>query len=484
MNKRVFNFELEGRPVLGFDTGLNARSFAQTKMSLFITQPGYIVQPDGKIETWQAQGVTEFAIDSAALVGQKTMVIWGMPFPAEELSEVINHNDEALDALRYWLSARMALEKNLAGGQESPFSGPAGAFIVTERQYPSEGSYPTGTVFFPPTRLLKRTLDADGVLLNAEQWIHPDLKGPEGISFCAGVMLYRIFCGTPPFTQDKEDELRQDLREGVFIPPLLAAPGLDPEMAALISEAISPISGETKPRPRPEIINEFIGSPFSKEVSSWIKVLGEKEISEIRSEYKQYGKRKASAVKRKRFLARNTAIICVSFAALIVLLLFSRSMIRSRSELPTTRGMTALEVAAVYYKAFNTLDHTMMQSCVSGRAGREDIQMVTSLYVVSRVRQAYERGEFFMPATEWIEAGRPETDKTVFGITDLSIEILAEDDRNAILEADYVLWTQTAQEEGINTAAFPVGMLIKDILYLAHKRNTWSIVEIERTSTP
>jgi len=47
-----------------------------------------------------------------------------------------------------------------------------------------------------------------------------------------------------------------------------------------------------------------------------------------------------------------------------------------------------------------------------------------------------------------------------------------------------VLWTQTAQEEGINTAAFPVGMLIKDILYLAHKRNTWSIVEIERTSTP
>ena len=485
MNKRIVNFELNGKFVLGFDTGLDARSFAQTKMSLFITQPGYIVHPDGKIETWQPEGVTEFALTSvgqpdAALPDAKTMIIWGLPIPGEELAEVLNRKDEALDALRCWLRARIVLEKHTEGGQECSFPGPAGALIITAA---SEYQYPPGTVFFPPARLLKRTLDASGTLLDAERYVHPDLKGQEGISFCAGAMLYRIFCGAPPFLQNTENELRQDIREGVFAPPHLAAPGLDPQLSALITGAIGPVSSvsrEAKPRPAPETISGFIGPPLSKQTSSWIKNLGEKEVSDIRAEHELYGKRKARAVKGRRFVARNTTIICVSVIALIVFLFTVRSIARSRSELPTTRGMTVLEVAEAYYNAFNDLDHTTMQACVTGRAGREDIQTVTSLFVVSRVRQAYETGQTFMPASDWLEAGRPVTDMTVFGITDIVINVLSEDGETAILEAHYTLWMQSASETEMNTIALPVGLDTRDILSLAYQRDGWRITGIER----
>jgi len=485
--KRILSFELEGKLVLGFDTGLDARSFAQTKMSLFITQPGYIVCPAGNIETWQPEGVTERA---------NTMIIWGSHFPGEELAEVINRKDEAMDALRYWLRARIIIEENSGSGKEPPLPGPAGAFIVTTRQAANPGSvnqgsansFPSGTVFFPPARLLKRTLDAAGGLspgvgsLNAQRWTHPDLKGNDGISFCAGVMLYYIFCSIPPFSQKEENDLRQDIREGVFVPSDLAAPGLDPEMAKLITEAISPIPkpNEAKSRPAPDCISDFIGPPLSKPASSWVKDLSEKEISESRAKHEQYNKRKTLAVKRQRFLTRNAKIIIVCSIAFLALTFFIQNMAQARAELPTTRGMVPIEVVEAYYNAFNALDHSMMQACVIGRAGSDDIRMITSLFVISRVRYAHETNPFFMSADEWVAAGSPVTDKIVFGITDLTIRVLSESETNVILEADYILWTQSANEEE-NQAGLPLSLVTKDILRLVLHRDAWRISSIERT---
>jgi len=480
LNKRVFGFELDGKFVLGFDTGLDARSFAKTKMFLFITQPGYIVYPDGKVEIWQAGGVTEIAFQGA-FQDTTTMAIWGPYFPGEELAEVINRKDEALDALRYWLNARIAIKKNPDSGKEPPFPGPAGAFIVTRE---SPGTYPKGTIFFPPARLLKRTLDAGGALIDAERYTHPDLTGSEEISFCAGAMLYQIFCNTLPFQRNEENEQRQDIREGVFIPPNLAAPGLNPEVSALITQILSPITPvkEAKPRPTPEFINDFFGPPFSKPQSFWVKALSEKEINNIRAKQEQYEKNTVRVAKTRRFLIRNTAVITVSCIVILILALFARSMIRARAELPTTRGMTAIEVVETYYSAFNAFDHTMMQACVTGRAGRDDIRTITSLFVISRVRQAYEVNQIFMPAAEWIETGRPATDKTVFGITDLAIRVLSENQDSAIIEAAYILWMSGEYIEGEdNSASLPESHVTRDILNLVFQRKTWRIAGIERT---
>ena len=496
MSNRIFSFDLDGKPVLGFDTGLNPQAFAQAKMAQFITQPGFIVYPDGKIEAWQPKGVTEFGQKPAGPHAKTTMVVWGPHFPGEELTGIINdppaRKDEALNALRFWIRARTIVERNLGGGAEPPLPGPAGTLYVPHE---NQGPYQMGTVFFPPPRLLKRSVEADDrTTLEAGRWVHPDLEGEEGISFSAGAMLYRIFCGVPPFAGDEPDLLRQDIREGVFIPPHLAAPGLDPELSGLISRAMSTVARnrEEKLRPAPDVMGNFIGPIHTKPAASWIKALEEEEIAKIRAEQEQYSKKKALTVKTRRFVIRNTAIIAAIVIALFSSALFVRGWFKHRAELPTTRGMTPVEVAETYYGSFGDMDHTTMDACVTNKAGKGDIEMVVNLYVMTRVRQAYETsGETYMSAQEWVDQGKPITDKAVFGITDLNIKVLSESSGNVVLDADYILWMPGAylsEHEGPPDMQEPAplppgGMVTSDRLDLVFKKDAWLISNIDRTSS-
>ncbi|MCL2318471.1 MAG: hypothetical protein FWC45_00170, partial [Treponema sp.] len=320
-------------------------------------------------------------------------------------------------------------------------------------------------------------------------------------SFSAGAMLYRIFCGSPPFTRNVPDELRQDIREGVFIPLALAAPGLDPELAGIIRRAMARTAAqgrEEKPRPSPDFISACIGPPWSRPVSSWVRSLSEEELSRVRLEEEQYSKKKALTVKTRRFMIRNTTIITISLIALVALALFVRSYVKHQAELPNTKGMSPVEVAQTYYGAFGNLDHTLMDACVIGKAGKGDVEMVVNLYVISKMRQAYETTQSsFMSAQDWVAAGRPVSDKTVFGVTDLKIKALSGGGETASLEADYILWMPgsylkegndtppAADAENEASAPLPPGGLVTtDRLSLVLHKGAWRISEINRESHP
>ena len=477
MSRRIFNFDHDGKTVLGFDTGLNAKAFAQAKLAQLITQSGSIVHPDGKVESWRAEGVTE----------QDTMIIWGPSFPGELLSDVIinpHYRDEALNAVRFWLKARMMVENN-SYESGAPYPGPAGALVMIKKI--QDSPYPIGTLFFPPGRLVSRGLDVEGETLNAQAWAHPDLDGGDGISFSAGAMLYSIFCSAPPFKQadtaGSMDELRRDIREGVFVPVNLVAPGLDPEISTLINLAISHklATNEGAPRPSPQKIIDSIGQPFSKPVSSLFRHLSDEEVSSVRVEQEQFIKKKTREVKTRRFVIRNTAIITVSLIALVVLVLFIRGTVRHRAEMPTTRGMSPIEVIEAYYNAFNDLDHMMMEACVTGRAGKGDIDTVINLFVITRVRQAYEVGqETFLSAQDWVDAGQPGTGSTVFGITDLSVRPLSGNSTEAGFEAFFMLWTPGAELDEELGIVQPLGTATRDVLHLVLEKDLWRITSIDR----
>ena len=489
MSKLIFNLELDGQEALCFDTALNAQSFAQAKMAHVITSFGTVVYPDGKTEKWQPGGVLERS---------GTMLVWGPFFPGESLLEILDdpdRRDEALDAIRFWLKARMSME-------ESPYPGPAGAIVVTGKTAPGT-KYPIGTILFPPARLLRRILDAEGdaAVLDAARFVHPGLEGSGELSFSSGAMLYRVFCGAPPFTGNNRDELADDIREAVFIPPRLAAPGLNPEMAELISRSMGrvPQKGEADSRSPPEQIGSAIGPPLSRAVSSWLTPLKDEELLKIRIDLEQHRKKSGLKVKTRRFVRRNTAIIAAVLLAIIVSALIARGQIKRQADLPSTRGMEPAEVAMAYYGAFGDLDHTLMDACVSGKAGKGDIETVVNLYVISRMRQAYEMDlTAFMPAQKWIDAGRPPGDMTVFGVTDLRLNVLSMDREGgkAEVKADYTLWVPGAffggdeNDEAVQlppgTADAvplpPKGIERRDTLALAFQKGMWRITEIERES--
>jgi len=473
LKKGIFRFELNGKEVLGFDTGLSSRDFARTKMAQSIPQPGYIIYPDGNVDIWQSGGVTSLGSGT-----DETIVFWGPIFPGERLAKLIKsgNKDEALDAFRFWLKARIVLEEKLAKADKTTFNGSSGALII----HNENDLFPFGTVFFPPVDLFIYSITA-GIEAETE-WTHPDLKGAEEISFCAGAMLYRIFCGTDAFSGTRVEEIHQNIREGVFLPPSLALPALDPEMSELISRAIGSygrkIKGVLAKKPTPDEIIKIINTPASRKVSSWLRTLDANEITKINTEKVRYIKKNALTVKTRRFVTRNKIIITVSIVVLAFIAFFVRDLIKSRSG-DITKGMNPIEVAITYYNAFGELDHTLMENCVRGKAGREDIDMVLNLFVISRVRQAYDMyTQSFIPAQKWIDEGSPATDKIIFGITDLGISGFSMNGEKASLTAEYMLWTPN-YNEGENSTIPESNALVDELDFILYKGD-WRISNIRR----
>ncbi|MDR2483882.1 MAG: hypothetical protein LBD55_00630 [Treponema sp.] len=475
----IIHCEVDGTPVLGFDTGLDAKAFAQTKTAQLITLPGWIVTPEGRIEQWKPEGVVE---------REGTMVIWGPDFAGKRLDLLIAEDprkDAALDALRHWIRGRIRLEEALdADCIPGPY--PVGACIDS-----------LGTVLFAPDRLIKRAVESEGSdawSTAGERWVHPDLSGTEASLFAAGTLAYRIFCGSPPFSSLDISLLRQDIREGVFFPLHLAAPGLDAALAALITGAIEPSTRKGSERSAPpalRTLGDYLGPPGSGSADSYFHSLSEAEQAKILAERERFRKKQGLTVKTKRFITRNTAVIAAVLAGIAAAGLTVNNTLKDRAALPTTRGMTPRKVAETYYEALGALDHGLMDACVIGKAGKEDINMVTGYFVVSKVRQAYEmNAPGIIPAQQWIDSGAAPTEAAVFGVSDFQLTALDEDEKDGEVsfKASYLFWMPGLDPDSAavpetalpGEVRLPSSAPLTDTIRLVLHKDAWRIAEITR----
>ncbi|MDR2247373.1 MAG: hypothetical protein LBE17_12010 [Treponema sp.] len=492
--ERIITIEVEGQAnsglaKLGFDTGLTAQAFAQVKLARFINRIGVIVYPDGKTSQWKPEGVIEH---QAAGASEKTLVIYGPGFPGDRLDRLIEKADEgALEALRYWVRARAVLNGTAADSRESfPCPWPAAAILAA-----APGAFPLGTILFPPDILPRRAVEVEGNgawLKGAERWTHPDLAGEDADVFAAAAMFYHITCKEPPYPAEDLEKLHSDIREGVYTPPSLIVPGLDIGIATLISKALAPVSAAAK-RPSLEEFCGQIGLPHSGGPEGFARPVSEPERARIKAERDQFDRKKTARVNTRRFIRRNTTVIGGVIIAVTVLALVIGSIVRGRNALPTTNGMSPQEVIAAYYGSFGTLDHTLMEACVVGNAGKGDINTVTNIFVISKVREAYERKRPVIAAREWLDAGAAPTELTVTGVTDLRIEGEDEDERDGEVRyrTAYTLWLPASYtpEDGSEdnpemppetAPALPTKTAITDEVRLVLHKGAWRIAEIER----
>ncbi|MDR1957388.1 MAG: hypothetical protein LBQ30_11130 [Treponema sp.] len=478
------------RPTLEFDTGLSAQAFAQAKLAQLVTASGWIIRGDGVPVPWKPVGVRE---------QNGTMRIWGPAFTGEGLHILIadaSRKDQALDALRRWIRARLVLDAQ----PNPPAPWPAGALAA-----------PSGTLLFPPERLVKQSLEAagrDAWLNGAEGYVHPDLSGVAATAFTAGAMLYRIYCGSPPFPNTNREVLHQDIREGFFVPPHLAVPGLDTDLAGLISRALTFLSPkqalskgfnlakiETEARGLLTALGDLLGSPGSAPAASFLHECTEAEQARLTLEKARFTKRHTRRVQAKRLVYRNKTLITGIAVAALILVLILWSLLVDRAKGPTTQGMSPQEVAETYYKAMGAMDHQLMDACVMPKGGtkalyKRDIDMVTHFFVISRVRQAYEQRIAVIPAQEWIDAGAPPTDATVFGVSELRLEGLDQDESDGEVSFDvsYRLWlpgsyrdTEDPGQAGTpREAPLPWSTAQKDRIRLIRSQDAWRIAEIQR----
>ena len=474
--KRIIRCDIHGIQALCFDTGLNARAFAQTKSAHIVTQPGWKVTPDGKVELWKLEGVVE---------QEGSMLIWGKDFDGEMLSDIISDNnrkEEALDALRCWIKARILLtDKKEVAIPLHPY--PIGALIDSQ-----------GVILFPPSELIEllfKDEESEKWRLGAVRWLHPDLKEDISATFAAGTMAYCIFSGSAPFNNENIDILRQDLRDGVFTPIKLAVPGIDDRLAELITGAIEPFTKKSSGKKLPTRIDElgmYLGYVKSASVNAYIQPVSEEKRKAITLELDKFKKRQVVSVKTKRFIVRNTTYITLLAIILTFVGILAGTWIESHLNRPTTKGMTPKDVVAAYYSAMGYLDHIFMEASVMNRAGRDDIELVTKMAAVTRIRRAHESNPpMVISAQTWLDSGGAPSLDQIFGVSDLKMEFIGYNDEEteAFFRVSYRFWFPYVDENAANIdfvpqAALPVSWATTDTLRLVFQRNMWRIAEINR----
>ncbi|MDR2901255.1 MAG: hypothetical protein LBV20_07040 [Treponema sp.] len=467
MTTTILHFELDGKKVLGFDTGLNERSFAQAKASSLVTETGYLVKPDFSIDTWKTEGV---------ITRNKRMIIYGPDFEGLPLNELIQNDadkDEALNALRHWLKAILVLsEKNIIPG-----ASPREAIMAKN-----------GAILFPPPALSQRALNAEepnAALSASGRYVHPDLHGEDAFAFSAGTMLYQIFSGTAAFSQSDADSVRSGMRAGSFIPVNLRAPGLDENITHIITHAIKMQDDNVS------LTNmiEALGTEGSKQYKDFFHAISDDEKKSLLLKQEQYQKRGKAKSDAKKFFLKNKAVIIGAGIGIALIAIIAWNIIAGIKNATNTKDMTPQEIAQHYYASFGTLDHDFMEAATSGKAGKEDIAMVQNLFVISKVRQAYEMIAPVIPAEEWIDAGSPETASIVFGVSDLRLAEITQSDDEVQIEAEYLLWmpanyagnSETQQEEESEAEAInsqPVSIQYTNTLNFTKRNDAWYIAEI------
>jgi len=459
---------MDGCTELSFDTGLTARAFAQAKLAQFITEPGLIVhlgEAPPRIEFWKASGVREVT----GADDNPTMVIWGPPVEGERLSALLDQSPEnALAAVSQWIQAVLALGENPP--HEIPLW-PSAAIITPAK----EGGTPS--VFFAPPTLIKRSISA-----NDERYVNPALGGMEAAAFTAAAMLYRILAGTPPFSAANTTTLHEDMRDGNFLPVRFAVPGLDSRLAVLIQNALE------RTAPNLPTGKELLGAMLESAALPKIAPLAEPDRQLLEKEKAQYLKLKTASISTRRFVARNTAVLGGALGGVVIAIFIVYSIISSRALLPTTAGMEPAQVIESYYHAFGAMNHQMMEACVIGDAGKNDINAAVHLFVMSKTRQAYEHNAppLVFPAHEWQGGELPE--QPLFGATDLRITFLGGDETGGKrrYQVDYTFWVpeQLSDTESLSPnnppsiASIPTQR--RDYLTLIRKKGNWRIAELTR----
>ena len=453
-------------PAIFFNTGLDSRSFARTKMSQNLIEPGYIVKPDGSHEVWKAAGVEET---------DGIMQVWGPLFNGKRLDLLINEissltqedaSINALQAIALWIKAKMFL-----GDTRSVFN-PGAAFICADN---SKSAYPKDSVFFSPENLSNRCLFIEGT--EVDRFNSPDLLGLEAAAFCAGVMLYIIFAKTHPYP---ERTIFQDMREGIFMPMHLAVPDLDEKLSGLIQSALMlPVASKKPMMSAIDILTEILKILVNDEnkltaFSSLFQTVSAEKSKQIETEKNRYLLKQNGYVRTKRFIIRNKTILTGAVITLIFLLIIVFSTIDNRNHRPTTAGMYSDSVVFAYFNAFSNLDHMFMEACLWG-ADRSDLNAAISLFALVRTRQAYEFSiPNPVPAAVWRDNGGELPSPNVFGVTDLTVTHIGGSDENGLIiyRAEYMVWSFIED--------YP--LIRSDIITLRlDRRNNWRITEILRT---
>jgi hypothetical protein len=313
-----------------------------------------------------------------------------------------------------------------------------------------------------------------------ELFNHPEKKEEEGYVFSLGVLAYLCITGGYPFTADDEIELHKKMRDLAILSPRQKIPELKEEISTFIMNSLGQ---EKSALPG---LEDWIDALRSwTEMDSLYREISKVEREEIVEKAKKIEKRRESLYSTKYFFEKHKKAIIIAGIVTVLVVGMVVNILRGVMAPPVTEGMGPRAVVELFYSSINSFDHAAIEDAVVKGVAKEEIRQATNLYVISRMRLAYEQKTGFIPADQWIAEGEPELarDETLYGIANLSITPIGE----TIFKAEYDRWLPGSREleEAAENPKDETSLSVEkhhfvDTLYLAHDGRYWVINRIER----
>jgi hypothetical protein len=452
----VHDLSEQGVNRLAITVGESARGAALTRVLALKGSPGWLVSAD-EVRQWRFEGITEqggtVSLYGPHVAGTPLESVWEKPLAS------------ALPFLFRLVRALVLLSKNAV----PRFALQADAVLFTD----------SGSVLFLPPEVIREIRGGSPFAVirdTFESLNHPDLEGDARASFTIAVLLYRIITGRFPFSGVDAEELHEQTRKLDVVPPDRVVADLSPEISRAVMEGLG------RSRQGGLSLEEWGRRLSAWQSSELFSSLGSAERAKTHRDAGMLAQGSEKSFHRRMFWEKNWKTAAVIAAVIIVLGAGAASIVRNATKPRLTRGFSPAMVVEAFYTSMNSLDHMMMEACVTGKAGQTEISQTTTLYVMSRVTQAYEGKSGVISAANWAKDGRPKlvSPASLYGVTDLTLV----QEREAPVPVFHVTYDKWTPGAGDSTPAAEApkseGRRIVDRVRLRADRDGWVIDKIER----
>jgi hypothetical protein len=315
-----------------------------------------------------------------------------------------------------------------------------------------------GSVLFLPPAVMRELRGHRSFAETRDTWEalnHPDLSGTALASWSIAVILFRVAAGRFPFAGASAEEMRQRIREHV----------------------VSPAEG-----PVPAPVMEALARPESVSLADWGRHISAWRTAAPGSPGPRAARPTSERTFRvRRFWQRNGVRVAVIAGACLLAAGGAAWIVGTLAKPRLTHGFSPAKVVETFYESTDTLDHEAMRACVTGGAGGEELDQVTTIYVTSRVTQGYEGRSGVVSASAWDRQGRPAlpAGTVLYGATGLSVTE-EQGPPAPVLRAEYEMWIPVTAEGPPSAAPACEGHRRVDRLWLKRDRGDWVIHRIER----
>ena len=431
---------------LAINSELRNKSFIGVDTSRLQSLPGLIIK-EGEISNWKIEGVTE--------IDEKTY-FYGPYLMGKTLAEL-----ELTPKVLLNLTSALHIIKDRVF--------PVRQFSLSALFYTDDQQF----LLFPPHLMdfLNTHRKAKNSLEMIVPWNHPAWGGNKGKSFTIAALTYKTLTGEYPFPGESEEEIEIKMVKKDYKSLLLFNPLLKKEITELIDDSFA---GEGSLERWRDVLNLWCSEgPERSAVSP-----KEQEViieQQIKIEKKRIHKNQLSS-----FFHRNRSRLTTGIIALFLIGLIIQVPLSKYLEPPATIGKSQEEVVKLYYNCFKTLDTEILEDCITSKAGKGDINEISTIYVTSKVRLSHEGSTGIVEPDQWIQDGMNPVEPGVhiWGLSGLKIKRISEYE----FEASYIKWTPAVVDNVEDLSPrMPLGIKVNDILHLSLIGEAWKIDGLNRT---